>query len=63
MFYPKSCNRCVGGDVTIDKYRNPEDNSYDLVCVQCGNRRFPEASQWVTLYMRIKNQEKEVIHA
>jgi len=61
MFYPKSCNRCQPrGDVMVDEYKNPEDDSYDLVCVQCGNRNFPEASKWVTLYMRLKARERVV---
>lgn len=58
MFYPKSCNRCVDGDVTVDKYKNKEDGTYDLYCVQCGNRNFPSTSRWVALYMTLETRKK-----
>lgn len=56
MLFIKSCNRC-SGDVMIDSYAN-EDGSYDLFCIQCGNRSFPQASVMATLYKRVEKIKK-----
>ena len=61
MFFQKSCKKC-GGDVTLDSYEN-EDESYDLYCIQCGNRRdFFDANIMATLYKRLEKDGRKKLY-
>ncbi len=50
-YFYKSCPKC-NGTVTVDDEMLP-DKTYELLCLQCGNRQFPKEME-VAINLLIK---------